>query len=193
MADLSPIVQGAGALLSVWGQWQAGRAAKAEGQLQAAAARLQANQMRRAAQQAVVAGQQRAQEELRNARLLASRAIVLSAAGGGDPSDPTISRILIGIADEGFRRAGVEFANAREEARGLRMQALATQFEGENAAAQGRVKQAAYRLEASTALLGAGASLYERYKGSEGEDKKAAKQEVGADVTFVRPRGSVGH
>jgi hypothetical protein len=165
MADIGGITKGLGTLISVWGQWQAGRAAKAEGQLQEAAARLEANQRRRAAQQAIVAAQQQALQEQRNAKLLASRALVLSSAGGGDSSDPSISRILFGIADEGFKRAATHMAAGREEARNLRLQAMATQFEGENVAAEGRMRQRAYQTQAGATALKGAQSLYEKYGG----------------------------
>jgi hypothetical protein len=164
VAELGPIVNGVGALFTAYGQYASGRAAKAEGALYARAAVLQANEMRRNAQQTIAAGAIQAREERRQAALLQSRALVLSVAGGGSASDPTIVNILTGIANEGDRRASIHMENAREDARGIRMQALATELGGQNVAEQGKVRASAYTAGAVSTLAKEGSSLYGKYK-----------------------------
>jgi hypothetical protein len=180
--DIGTIVGASGAVLNAYGKWLSGKVARAQGDLQRAGARIQADEMRQAAKQALAAGQQNALEELRQARLAQSRALVMSAAGGGSSADPTIVNIISSIAEEGSRRAGVHMQNARQEAGSIRMDALTTEFGGANAAAAGRTAQAGHNLGASTTLLREGVSLYSKYGGQ--SSAPAAKPSGGTSGDF---------
>jgi hypothetical protein len=165
--DWGQITNTTGTLLSAYGQWAQGRAAKAEGESAEAAARIEANQMRQRAKAAMRAGQQNALDEIEQGELAASRALALAAAGGGGASDPTIVNIISGIADEGARRAGIHMRNAREESSSIRLNALSHEFGGQNAADMGRVQQAGARLGASVTAMKGATTLYERYRPKE--------------------------
>lgn len=154
----------AGTLFSAFGQHQAGKAAKVEGDLRRTAAKIEAAEMRRKAGMVIAAGQKRALDESHQALLMASRARVLAAAGQGDPSDPSIVNLIAGITEEGAKRGALHMRDAREQAGGINMQAMSHQFGGDTAAAQGKIRQSAYRAGASSTLMKGATSAYLRYK-----------------------------
>ena len=106
----------------------------------------------RAAQQEQNAGQQiaestvAAQEQQRKSDLIASRAIAVAAASGGGVLDPTVVKILQGVAGEGALATATELYNGQEVARGMRADANATRFEG-------RQYKKAYAAKSRTTLL----------------------------------------
>lgn len=153
----------AGTAISMYGQYASARAAKAEGELTQRSADLEAGQMRRRAKQAFAAGQRQAQDELRNAKLMQSRALMLAAAGGGGASDPSIVNLIAGIADEGAKRASLHMQAARQESGALRLQAISTQYGGANARDAAGVRAAGYRGKmVETAASGAG-GIFSKY------------------------------
>lgn len=148
----------AGAAFSVYSNHAAARAAKAEGRLAERAAELEADQMRRRAKQAFASGQRAAQDELRQAKLMQSRALMLAAVGGS-ASDPSIVNLLAGIVDEGAKRASLHMQAARQESGQLRLGALATQFGGQQANDRSRGEAKAYEGRAITTAASAGATF----------------------------------
>ncbi len=162
MAAAIPWLTAAGGVLGAAGNAQSGKAAKVAGQRQRVANQFEAEQMDQQAIQSVAVAQRDAREEERRSRLLASRALAVSAAGGG-ASDPTTVRIIADIEGEGAYRAGVAMYRGEDEARRLRMAASAKRYEGEVAAEGGQLAQSSYNLAAGASVLKAGSSLYGKY------------------------------
>lgn len=94
--------------LSVLSKIQSGRAAAASGRIQLANARRKANQQR-------AEGQHQALEDRRQAKILASRAIAVAAAGGS-PSDTGTARSIADIQGEGAYRAALSIYQGEEQA-----------------------------------------------------------------------------
>lgn len=153
----------AGIGLQARGQLQQGKAAEVAGAARQQAANYEAAQLRVQSGQVIAASQRQAQEERRKSTLLQSRALALAAASGAGASDHTVVDIISDIAAEGAYRASVALYEGKETARGLRMQADATQYSGEVSRAEGKAGQDAYQLAALGSLLSGGASLYEKY------------------------------
>lgn len=110
----------------------------ADGNAKDKLARYQAKQMRVNAGQQVAEGTVAAQEEKRKSALIASRAIAVAAASGAGALDPTVVKILQGIAGEGRLNAGMEMYNANENARGMLDNANATRYSGKVAKKEGQ-------------------------------------------------------
>lgn len=102
--------------------------------------------------------QRSAMEEERQARLLASRALAVAAAGGGSVGDPTVANLIADISGEGAYRAGLELYKGRTKARATRQQAALDAFTEEQQAIS-------ERSVGISALAQSGASIYERYWG----------------------------
>lgn len=100
--------------------------------------------------------QREAMEERRQARLLNSRALAVAAASGGGADDPTVVNIMADIEGEGEYRALTALFNGEASARGLENQARAKRVSARNAKIGGII-------EGASSLLGAGASLKDRY------------------------------
>jgi hypothetical protein len=132
-----------GSLLSAFGNIQ-------QGNQQYAAAKYQAAQLESNAKQAEAAGQRDMQDQLRQSALLQSRALAVAGASGAGATDPTVLKIISGIAGEGQLAAETALFNANEQARGMRNQGAATMFEGKQVRAASRIKAL------STVLSGAG-------------------------------------
>lgn len=163
---LIPLMQVTGTLLEARAQRSQGKAAQQIGQAQQGAAEFRAAQLDQVAGQSVATAQRVAQEERRQARLLASRALAVAAAGGGGASDPTVSRIIADIEGEGAYRAAVALYEGEDQARKARMGAAAERYEGQLAAVSGQNASQAGNIMAASSLLTGGASLYEKYKGA---------------------------
>ena len=152
-----------GTVLSVAGSQKQASAAKAAGDRTREAKGYEAAQLEINAGQAEAAGQRRSEDQLRRSRLVASRALAVSAASGGGASDSTIETIISDIAGEGAYRAGVELYQGEERARQLRAGADAALFEGEAAVAGGNERARAYQTQAFGSALSSGGSLYAKY------------------------------
>lgn len=116
----------AGTALSVKGDLDSGRLAQQS-------AKMQARQLRQNANQEVAAATVAMREEQRKKELTASRAIAVAAASGAGTLDPTVVRILQGIEAEGELASATQLYNGMESARGLNLQADATEWEGKMA------------------------------------------------------------
>lgn len=125
----------------------------------------EAKELRReAAQLEVNAGQERAasqrsaMEERRQGRLASSRALALAAASGAGADDPTVVNAIADIEGEGEYRALTALYEGNTAGDDLERQAAARRREAKT------VKRASYFKAAGT-ILGAGASMADRYGG----------------------------
>lgn len=142
----------AGTALSAYGAMQEGDANKANADEQAA-------QLRENAGQAQAAGQQAGEEELRKNQLVLSRMIAVAASSGASAVDPTVLKLASNTAGEGELAASMQRYNADSAARGMRMQADATQRTG-------KAMQTASRYKAAGSLLSGGYQMFGRGGGS---------------------------
>lgn len=119
---------------------------------------------REAAQLEANAGQERASsqraalEERRQGRLASSRALALAAASGGGADDPTVVNAIADIEGEGEYRALTALYEGNVAGDDLERQAKARRREAKS------VKKQSYFKAAGT-ILGAGATLADRYGG----------------------------
>lgn len=140
----------AGTALKVFGKIKAGNEAKRSADREAAQLRDEAAARR-------VEGQLSAQEEKRQARLVESRALAVSAASGGGVSNTTITNVLGDIHAEGDYRALMRRYSADTEAKGLEKSAA-------NVQAGGRAARTGSRIGAATTLFTEGGDLWDKYK-----------------------------
>lgn len=152
-----------GSILGFVGNMQAGRASKAAGERQKAAAMFEAAQLEQAAGQAVAGSQRDRANEARRTALLISKGVAAAAASGGGVTDPTVEGLLSDISGEGAYRAALALYQGEEKARQLELGATVRRAEGENAAQWGADRATAYRIGAMSGLASGGASLYGKY------------------------------
>lgn len=168
----SSILGKMGADQSAEGANQAADAAIVMGQRQRVAAQFKAQQLRSQALQTVAASQRAGDTEEHQARILQSRALAVAAASGGGVNDPTIMNIIAGIAGEGSYRRAIRLYQGEDQARTLRMQASAADYEGALAEEAGRnqakgyeTQAESYELQGTSALLKGAGSLFKKYAG----------------------------
>jgi hypothetical protein len=116
---------------------------------------LQADQLSTQAGSEHATSQRRAMEERRQARLASSRALALSAAGGG-ADDPSVINAIAGIDQEGEYRALTALYEGNDAAAGLEAEAAARRRGAKSTKTAGLIK-------AGSTILSAGSSLYSRY------------------------------
>lgn len=145
------------------------KALKAQGIENQRGAYFEAKQMEIAAGQQQAIAQRAAQEELRKAELLQSRAIAVAAASGAGASDPTIMKIIGDIAAEGQLAAETQKYTGDEAARAMRVGAKVRRWEGDQARKGFNIQSAAVRDQVSAIktrtildIASTGASWYER-------------------------------
>lgn len=157
LATIATIVSVGSSIASGLGQMQAGKAAKANANFQAA-------QLEQQAGQEVASAQRVAIEERRRAGIAMSNAQAASAASGGGASDPTVLKITGDIAKQGEYNALSALFEGEEKARGLRLGATTSRMEGKQAAKAG--KTAGF----STIIggLGSAGMAYAKYNPSAG-------------------------
>lgn len=158
----------AGSLLQAYGNIEAGKTARAMGEMAKMRAEFAAWQAEQQGKEVIAAGQRQALEEERKAGLLASRAIAVAASSGGGVSDPTIVNLLARTKGEGVYRASVALYEGEAKARQLRFQAAAGHIAGSEAVVEGISSQMGHTLAATGDVLRAGSkvyarSLYEKY------------------------------
>src|SRR5690606_1168127 len=113
--------KGAATFMSARGLLAEGDALEASGRAAEQAAIFEARQMRTQAGQEQAVSQRAAEERMREAGLLMSRAQAVAAASGGGALDPTVLRIIGGLAAEGELAAATEQYNDDERARQLKL------------------------------------------------------------------------
>lgn len=146
---IATVISAAGTVLSTVGAIQQGNAARKSANFEAQQLEMNAKSERASAQRAAF-------EKRREARLAASRAKALAAAGGGSVTDPTVTNLLGDIASEGEYNAAAALYAGEERAKTNQMAASARRFEGQQA------KNASTILAGST-VLSSGASLMDKY------------------------------
>lgn len=122
------------------------------------AAEFQAAQLRQNAGQAMAVAQRQAITTQQQAQLVASRALAVAAAGGGGASDPTVVKIISGIAAEGSYRTSVALYEGEERAREMLNRASAVEYGGKLAQVAG-VKNAIGKVVGAGAAGVKGAAL----------------------------------
>ena len=153
----------AGSITSYMGNQRSAAAAEATGQRQATASQFQAAQLEQNAGQAIAASQLQAAEQQRQARLLTSRALAVTAASGGGATDPTITNIISKISGEGAYRSALALYQGEDRARLLRMDAEGKRYEAGMALESASAKASAYRTAATASLLSGAGSLFGKY------------------------------
>ena len=160
---------GGGGLLASYGSHQQGQSASRAATMNAAQLDYAARQTDIAANQQEAAGQMRATETKRQARLLQSRAIAVAAAGGASTGEKNINDIVTNIAGEGEYRALIDLYNGnsagyelRSKAQGLRAQAIVTRYEGKQARRAGNMAAFGGLLSAGGAAATTFGSKYDK-------------------------------
>lgn len=178
-------MQALGMFTSFVGNSQSAAAARVSAQRAQVAAQFEADQLNQNAGQAIAVSQAAAKEQLRQARLVQSRAIAVAAAGGGGVSDDTIMKLISRNAGEGAYRAAVSLYSGEEKARQLRMAATTKVFEGELNAESLNAKADAYSTTAFGGLLSGGGSLFAKYgQGGPGKTAPNSSYKNDNDVVF---------
>lgn len=117
-----------------------------------AAAEFKAKQLRDSSGQVFAGAQRTAMNEERKSTLLQSRALALAAASGGGASDPGVVKLISSIAGEGSYRKATALYEGEDRARLLRMQAAASDYEGQVAEEAGQLQAQAYRTQGDAYL-----------------------------------------
>lgn len=168
----------AGLALQTYGAIQAYRDSKEIAGRKRAFAQFDANMLEQQAGQEIAASQRVAFNEDRQSKLVQSRALALAAASGGSATDPTVLRIISGIASEGAYRQNVALYQGEEKARQMRLTAEAERITGEISARSSESQGRSILTQTAGSMFGQAASLYGRY----GYDSPAtrATQNAGA-------------
>jgi len=135
-----------GTIMGAKGEYDSARAVKQK-------AAYEAQQLRVNAGQTEAAGQIDAAAETRKSKLLQSRALALAAASGGGALDPSVVKIISGLAGEGKLASQMQMYNAGERARVMRSQAAATEYGA-------LLESKAHKTKALSTILSGAASIY---------------------------------
>lgn len=153
-------LQSVGALMNFAGNSNSAAAARVSAERAQVAAQFDTAQLEQNAGQAIAVSQAQAKEQLRQTRLLQSRAIAVTAAGGGGVSDDTIMRLISRNAGEGAYRAAAALYGGEEKARQLRMAASTKLYEAQLNADSQEAKADAYETSALGGLVSSAGSIY---------------------------------
>jgi len=151
-----------GMIMSAIGSMVSAGTARQVGKAQRAESRYSADQMDLAASNVIGAGQRLSENERLKANILASRAIAVAAASGGDVSSPGVTKVISDIAGQGAYNAGVALYDAEDKARQLRMAGEGARYTGDVMEAAGKSKASAYLFNSAANLAGS-ASLFSKY------------------------------
>lgn len=162
MAYAAVIVGVVGLALQVVGGISAKKDAKDIAGRKRQAAEFEAKQLEQQANDALASSQRTMFSEERASKLVQSRALTLAAASGG-ASDPTIIKIISGIASEGAYRQSLAIYQGEERARSLRLAAQANRISGEVGAGATIMQGSAIATEAAGRVLGGVSTMYARY------------------------------
>ncbi len=179
-----------GALGEARGNLQMGEQAIIAGQRRKVAAQFEAEQYLINAGQAQASSQIAAAEARRQAGLVESRILAVAAAGGGGASDPTIINLISKTSARGAYNSSVALYQGEDQARSMRMQAAARNYEGMVAEEAGYQRDQAYRTAAGTALFKGAGSLFNKY-GFGTESKTGGNQAPIRDSVASTPSESI--
>ena len=127
-ATAFPIV---GSMMAAKGLKQAGDAKNQEAIFEGA-------QLDQNAGQVEAASHRAAMDQDRQSQMLQSRALAVAGASGAGAMDPTVLRIIGGIAKEGALASEMELYNGKSQAQAMRLQADATRYQGSQTAKAAR-------------------------------------------------------
>lgn len=151
-----------GSIMSAIGSMVSAGTAVRTGTAQKNASYFTAKQQDDAANNVLAAGQRTAMNEDLKAKLLASRAMAVAGASGGDVGSPGVTKVIADIAGRGAYNAGIALYDAEDKARTLRLGATASRYEGDVMQSGGQSKAAAYMFGAAGNAATA-ASLFSKY------------------------------
>lgn len=154
-----------GTLMQFRGQMDQAKAADAAGLNAMAASNYKAAQLRQNAGQQIAASQQARNEELRKAKLMASRALAVAGAGGGGASDPTVLNLIADIEGEGAYRGALDIYQGQDAARQMEQGALTSELEGQTAYSQAKSRSRAMKTQAWANLAMNTGSMFMKYGG----------------------------
>lgn len=163
VSDAGSLLSLFGAGMKAWGSIESGNAAADFGRAQRVADQFAAEQLRVNAGQVIAAATIQELNITRQANLVTSRAQALAAASGGGALDPTVVNNVARISGEEAYRKATALYQGEDQARVMRMQAAAKDYEGALAEDFGNKKQDMSRITAGADILGGGASLFSRY------------------------------
>jgi len=162
VAAAGAIIGVIGLALQALGGASASRDAKDIANKKRKAAEFEARQLEQQANDAAASGQRAQFGEARTSALVQSRALTLAAASGG-ASDPTVVRIIAGIASEGAYRQSLAVYQGEERARALRLAAQTNRITGEIGASAALSQGRAIEMQSAAQVLSGASSLYARY------------------------------
>lgn len=141
-----------------------GNIAAAEGKAQQQALNYQAQQKEIQAGQERAASQRTAAGKRKEAALMGSRGLAVSAASGAGALDPTVVNLLGDIEAEGEYQALMDMYGGEQSARNLESGAELSRYEGRMAKAAGKAKQKAAFLKAGAQGLygGSKAGMFDK-------------------------------
>lgn len=150
-------LSGAGALFEIMGTLEQGKMARIQNERARVFREFNMQQAEKEAGATIAISQRAAEEERRQGRMAASRALAVAAASGAGVSDPTIVRLISNIKGEGAYRASVALYEGEARARQIRIQGFDSGFD------DGASVQAGYKMAAAAKGLRTGLSLYAKY------------------------------
>lgn len=143
-------------MIQAWAQMEGARTARIQMGMQRERYAFGNWAAQRAAGDALAVSHRQAAEARRQARVTASRALAVAAAGGGGVSDPTMVNILARVQGEGAYEAAVALYEGDARGRQMRMQAAM-------GAPIDQGQESAYKIGAAGTLAQGGMSLYSKY------------------------------
>lgn len=146
--ELAAVLKGVGTGLQVGAELGAGSLAAARGDIQKTLSDF-------SAEQAIAIGQRKSFESKRQAKLIASRAIAVAAAGGAAQD---IDNLIADIEGEGAYRASLAMYEAETQAESIKLKGLMAEQ-------MGRIRKKGSRMGALSTIISRGASLYGANKG----------------------------
>lgn len=144
------------ALLSLFAGGKAASAEQKAGYAEQEQAMAQAKAKELDAKNSVAMKQREAHEEMRQARVLASRALALAAAGGGNASDITVMNLIADIDSEGIYRAQVAMYEGEAQAQMYNLEADSLKKYGQSRKEAGKAR-------AEARWLSSFGSMYSQY------------------------------
>jgi len=168
--DITSALSVFGTGMDFLGKRKAGKAAAESGKAAKAARGYEADALRVQASNVIGIGQRKAINIRKQFELIQSRNLAKAAAGGGSASDASIVRAMADIREEGIYREQVARYGAEEDARQLRVAAVAKEYAGDVAEFEGQQKKSAYNMASLSSLIEGAGTLYERYGGGGPED-----------------------
>ncbi len=152
-----------GLYLQIQGMRESGKMARIRGEMERVGYEFQAWEAERRAGTSIAISQRQSAEERRQANLVASRALAVSAASGAGVSDPTMVRVIANARGEGAVRAANALYEGQARARALRTDAALGRLSGSEADVTGQAIEGSYATAAKGAVLKESFGLYAKY------------------------------